>query len=171
MSAGTMPIQPRTTRPLVEDLVHHAAHQVHRDREADALDAEILGEHRGVDADQLAAGIDQRAAGIADVDGRVGLDEILEGRHAELAAARGADDALRDRLRQADGIADGQHDVADAQPVGMPERHDRHVGLEVELQHGQVRVRIAADDRRVGDAAVGQLRADQVRRRRSRGDW
>ena len=62
------------------------------------------------------------------------------------------------------GIADGQHDVADAQPVGMAERHDGHVGLEVELQHREIRVRIAADDLRVGHAAVGELGADQVRR-------
>ena len=67
----------------------------------------------------------ERAAGVADVDGRVGLDEVLEGGHAELTAAGGADDALRDGLRQADRVADGEHDVADAQPVGMPERHDR----------------------------------------------
>ena len=148
---------------LGEDLVHHAAHEVHRDRETDAFHAEILREHRGVDADQLAVGIDQRATGVAHVDGRVGLDEVLEGRDAELAAARRADDALRDRLRQADGIADGEHDVADAQPVGMPERHDRHVVLEVELQHRQIGVRIAADDPRVGHAAIGELGADQVR--------
>ncbi len=46
----------------------------------------------------------------------------------------------------------------------MPERHDGHVGLEVELQHREVRVRIAADDFRVRHAPVGELRADQVRR-------
>ena len=64
-----------------------------------------------------------------------------------------------------DRIADGEHDVADAQPVRMPERHDGYVGLEVELQHREVGVRIAADDFRVGHASVGELRADQVRRR------
>ena len=60
------------------------------------------------------------------------------------------------------GIADGQHDVADAQPVGMAERHHRHVRLQIELQHREVGVRIAADDLRVGDAPVGELGADQV---------
>ena len=40
-----------------------------------------------------------------------------------------------------------------------------YVRLEVELQHRQVGVRIAADDLRIGDAPVGELCADQVGRR------
>ena len=63
---------------MLEDLIHHAAHHVHRDREADAVGAEVLREHGGVDADQLAVRVDQRAAGIAEIDGGIGLDEILE---------------------------------------------------------------------------------------------
>ena len=126
------------------------------------FDAQVLGQHRGIDADQLAIGVDQRASGIADVDGRVGLDEVFESRHAQLAAAGGAHDALRDGLRQAHGVADGEHDVADAQPVRMPQRHHRYVRFQIELQHREVGVRIAADDLRVGDAAVGELGADQI---------
>src|SRR5688572_31144115 len=37
-------------------------------------------------------------------------------------------------LRQADGIADCQHHVADAQPVGVPHGHDRNIFVEVELR-------------------------------------
>ena len=148
---------------LGEDLAHHAANQVHRDRKADAFHAEVLREHRGVDADELAIDIDQRAARIAHVDGRVGLDEVLEGRDAELSAARRADDALRDGLRKPYGIADGEHDVAEAQPVRVTERHHRHVALQVEFEDREVRVRIAADDSCLGHASVGELCADQVR--------
>ena len=54
-SSDDTPSQPRTHAAVREDLIHHAAHHVHRDREADALDAEVLRQHRGVDADQLAA--------------------------------------------------------------------------------------------------------------------
>ena len=43
-----------------------------------------------------------------------------------------------------------------------PERHHRHVRLEIELQHREVGVRIAADDLRIGDAPVGELGADQI---------
>ena len=40
---------------------------------------------RGVDADQLAAQVDQRAAGVAGVDRRVGLDELLVARRRRRA--------------------------------------------------------------------------------------
>src|ERR1700733_13695569 len=40
-----------------DDVVEHPAHHVHGDREADALDADTLGDDRGVDAHQRAAGI------------------------------------------------------------------------------------------------------------------
>ena len=72
---------------MLEDLIHHAAHQVHRNREADAVGAEVLRQHRRVDADQLALGVDERAAGIAEIDGGIGLNEILEIRDA--AGGRG----------------------------------------------------------------------------------
>ena len=45
-------------------------------------------QHRGVDAHQIAVRIDERAAGVAEIDGGIGLNEILEGREPELAAAR-----------------------------------------------------------------------------------
>ena len=111
-----------------QDLLHHAAHQIDRNREADALGPAVGAvQHRGVDADQIAVRIDQRAAGIAEIDGGIGLDEILEGREPELAAAGGAHDALRHGLAQTVGIADGEHDIAHPQRVGAAQRHDRQV--------------------------------------------
>ncbi len=83
-----------------DDVAEHAAHHVHRNGEADALDADVLGDDGGVDADQRAARIDQRAAGVAEVDGRVGLDEVLERRDAELLAAHRAHDAVRHGVRR-----------------------------------------------------------------------
>jgi hypothetical protein len=150
--------------PVVEDLLHHAAREIDRDRKADALDtgrAGVFRQHRGVDADQFAGRVHQRAAGVALVDGRVGLDEVLEGRDAELAAAGGADDAVRHGLRQAQRAADRQHFVADLQPVGASQRHHRQFP-ELDPQHGEVGVRIAPDDRRLGHAAVSELDHDRV---------
>ena len=107
---------------VIEDVLHDAAGQIHRNRKADALDADVaavaLVEHRGIDADQLAARIDQRAAGIAGIDGGIGLNEILEGGDAELTAAGGADDAMGHGLRQPERIADRQHRIADLQLIG-----------------------------------------------------
>ena len=73
---------------MLEDLIHHAAHHVDRNREADAVGAERLRKHGRVDADQLSVGVDERAAGVAEIDRRVGLNEVLEIRDAEPTAAR-----------------------------------------------------------------------------------
>ena len=106
--------------------------------------------------------IDQRAAGIAEVDGGVGLDEVLEIRDAEAAAARGADDALGHRLAEPERIADGEHHVARAQHVRAAHRHDRRV-VQIHAQYREIGVRIGAYDGRCCDPAVGELHADLVR--------
>ena len=65
---------------------------------------------RGVDADHAAVGVEQRAAGVARVERRVGLDHALDrAARAWLAqrAAERADDAERHGARQAEGRADG----------------------------------------------------------------
>src|SRR5690606_15323214 len=57
------------------DLFDHVAGHVDWDREAHALVAAGAAEDLRVDADVLAAGVEQRAAGIAAIDRDVGLDE------------------------------------------------------------------------------------------------
>ena len=64
----------------------HDAHHVRRDRKADALRAARARIDRGVDADEPAVEIDQRAAGIAGIDRGVGLDEELIVADADLGA-------------------------------------------------------------------------------------
>jgi len=80
------------------------------------------GEDVAVDADDLALHVDQRAAGVTPVDGGVGLEEVLVGRHvgadAQLAAL-GADDTGRDRVFHAQGIADGQDPFAHPDLAGI----------------------------------------------------
>jgi hypothetical protein len=70
------------------------AHHVGGNGEADALRAAGAREDRGVDADQLAGHVDQRAAGIAGIDRRVGLDEELIVGDADLRARQRRDDAV-----------------------------------------------------------------------------
>ena len=84
------------------------------DGEAEALGREDDG---GVDADDFAAGVDERAAGVAGVEGGVGLDDVVDepaGGAAE-GSAHGADDAGGDGGLEAVGIADGDHELADLQ--------------------------------------------------------
>ncbi len=71
---------------------------------------------------QVAVHIHQRAARVAGVDGGVGLDEVLKGVDAQLAAAQRADDAAGHRLAHAKGVANGQHLVAHGQGVGVAQR-------------------------------------------------
>ena len=71
------PSRPRLTEPYLIELVHDAVSHVDRDSEADADVAAAAREDGGVDADQLASQIDERAAGVARIDRGVGLDEIL----------------------------------------------------------------------------------------------
>ena len=96
-------------------------HHVGRDGEADALRAAGAREDRGVDADQPAAKIDQRAAGIAGIDGGIGLDEELIVGDADLGARQRRDDAVGHGLPDAERIADREHHVADLQRVGIGE--------------------------------------------------
>ena len=64
-----------------------------------------------VDADDFAAQVDQRAAGVAGIDRGVGLEKValVVGERAFL----GGNDPLGDGLAEAEGIAHGEHDLAD----------------------------------------------------------
>jgi hypothetical protein len=82
----------------------------------------------------------ERAAGIAGIDRRVGLDEILEPVDAEVVAAQCADDAVRDGVAEAERIADREHDVADVQAFDAAER-DRRQAIRRRLSARQDRIR------------------------------
>lgn len=129
---------------MVDDRLHHLQREFHRNRETNALRAARLGDDRGVDADQVALGIHQCAAGVAAVDRCVGLDEVFIGVQAQLVAAGGADDAHGDRLADAERVADRQRNVADAYAVRMADGDGRQV-RQVDLQYGEVGFRVAAD--------------------------
>ena len=120
-----------------------------------------LREDRAVDPDQVAGGVDQRAAGIPGVDRGVGLDEVLEAADAEVVAAKRAHDARRDRVAETEGIADREHAVADLHAVDRAEGDRRQVAL-VGLQHRDVGFRVGAADVRGDPAAVVQDELDVV---------
>ncbi len=104
--------------------------------------------HRTIDAHQAASRVDQRAAGIAQIDGGVGLDEILvavdlvEQMHAP---AFGGDDASRHRLPDVERIADGKHQVAHPQAVAVSERDGGKI-LRLDLDDGDIGLGVGADD-------------------------
>ena len=61
--------------------------------------------------------IDERAAGVAGIDGGVGLDEGLELASGDDVAALGADDSGGDGGLEAEGAADGEDPVTDLHAV------------------------------------------------------
>ena len=101
---------------------------VRRDRKADADRAAGRRDDRRIDADDFAVEIEQRAAGIAAIDGGVGLDVIVVRPRIDVAVAR-RDDAGGHRAAQAERIADGDHPFAEPQLVGIAELHRTCSGL------------------------------------------
>ena len=85
----------------------------------------------GIDADQAACGIQQRSTGIAGVDGRVGLDQVFNASPAAVAVAcaersvERRNDTTGQRPVEAEGVADGEDFLTDAQVVTCAERNRR----------------------------------------------
>ena len=145
-----------------ENLFHHTAHQIDGNCKADTLRSAIGSiEHSRIDADQIAMRIDECAAGVAEIDGRIGLNKIFKRRQAQLTAAGCADDTLSHGLAHAIGVADGEHDIADPQGIGSTQRHDGQVA-DLEIEDGQIRVRVLPDDRGVGDTSIRKLHPDRI---------
>ena len=131
---------------VVDKLLGHLNGRVDRDREAQPFG--ILAAGLGVDdADQLAALVEQAAAGIAGADSRVRLQQvhglIL---HGHLTVQRG-DDAVRHGSAQlTQRVAHCQSEFAYLQTVGIA--YDRRCKARgFNLQHGNIRFGIRAHDR------------------------
>ncbi len=94
-----------------DEVFEHAFHAGDRNSETDAVG---VGAGRGVDADDFASSVDERAAGVASVDGGVGLNHVgqvfVRGHVAAVGGQRAAgagDDAGSDSvLVLAEGVAD-----------------------------------------------------------------
>src|SRR6185312_13323611 len=76
----------------LDEAFHHGPSEIGRNGEADTLIAAGTAQDGGVDADQTAINIDKRTAGIAGVDGGIGLDEVFIIFDAHVAAVFRADD-------------------------------------------------------------------------------
>ena len=123
---------------LFDDLLGHGG----GDGEAEPL---ARGDDGRVDAHHLAVQVDQRSAGVARVDGRVGLDEVVVGTGPEHPAL-GRDDACGDRVAQAEGVADGQDPGPDLELVGVREFQHVKRAAGLDLDQRQVGFPVRADD-------------------------
>src|SRR5688500_12031643 len=115
----------------------------------------------GVDADDATARSDEGAAGVAGVEGGVGLDDVLDDALAVgggEGAAEGADDAGGDGGLEAVGVADGDGHLADAQAVRIAEGGGGELlgVVALDAEDGEVGGGIGADDFDLEAAAVGR---------------
>ena len=138
--------------------------------------AAAAGRDLGVDPDHAAVAVEQRAARVAGVDRRVGLDHVAD-REAvgglELAL-EGAHDAGRDRAVEAERVADRDHRVADLDLGRVAERRaaSGRPSSAFDLQQRDVGARVACP-RTLGvdGLVVAEADLDLARRPRRRGRW
>ena len=147
----------------LDELADDAVDHVDRDGEAQAVVRAGGTGDGGVHADDLAVDVAERAAGVAGVDRRVGLDEVFIALGACLTGLRvmldvhdaelpplGGDDALAHRELEAERRAEGEDDVAlldgvfrqvgdrGGVEVAAGDFDHRHVGLGVGGHDGRV---------------------------------
>src|SRR6185437_10468523 len=103
---------------VLAQLLDHGFCKARRDREADADRTAIGRVDRGVDADHLALEVKSRATRIAAVDRGIELKVVVIGAGMDVAAAR-RDYARTHRAAEAEGIAYGQHPVADLKRIAF----------------------------------------------------
>src|SRR5262245_8162342 len=145
---------------VLQEIVDHAPREVAGNREPDALITAALAEDRRVDADQLAAHVDERATRVAWVYRGIGLNEILVTRDAKARAAQRRHDAERDGLIELKRIADCQDPLGDLQLGRVAPRHRGQIAR-VDLQQRQVDRGIDADNLRAHLALVAERDGDR----------
>src|SRR5947209_8218603 len=144
-----------------DQVAHHAPRAVDGNGKPDAL---RLAVDRRVDADELAADVEERATGVARVDRGVGLDEVGVG--AFLAAERaveGAHHPRRHRVREAKRIADGDHRLPDHDAGRGAERHGRECPAGLDAENGDVLSGVGPHQLRIEFALVGERHVNAAR--------
>ena len=150
-SQGRLTVAPPSTRRDDDALDH-----VDGNGEADPHAAAGTRIDRRIDADQLAVEIDQRAAGIAGIDGGVGLDEEAVVADSDLRARKRGNYALSDRLADGERVADGDDKVTDFERVRIAKLEHREIPAALEPEHREIRSRIAQHNLRLELALVGK---------------
>ncbi|MDF3039254.1 MAG: hypothetical protein K0Q71_1960 [Thermomicrobiales bacterium] len=129
--------------PFVDEEAGHPARGVDRHREADALRPLDDG---GIDPDHAPAGVNQRSSRVAGVERGVGLDDILD-QPATAGAQRAPqrrDDPSRDGRLEAEGVADGDDELARFESIRIAEL-GRGQTAHRRLDHRQIGLRVVAD--------------------------
>ena len=149
---------------ISHNLPHDFAGQIDRNREAQtniAGRAALRIETRRIDADQFAAKIDQRAAGIPRVDRRIGLDKVLVAKALQTTAANRRDNARSHGLAETKWIADRHHEITDAQIFAISEGQCGQTGG-LNLDHRDIGIGIRTNRLRFKRAAIAKDHGDLI---------
>src|SRR5439155_13499681 len=119
--------------------------------------------HHRIHADDFAARVDERPAGVARIQCRVRLDDVVH-QPAGIGTERppkGADHSGSDRAFETVRIANGDGELADADVLRFTQARGGEVGR-VNAEDGEVGVRILANQLRVGPSAIAEDHFDSV---------
>ena len=129
---------------------------------ADVDSPTLLERTAAVDADQLAGGVEQGAAGVAGVDRSVGLDAVgvfqQRPRRVLVAVDAGNKPVGDGRLkigRQQERIADGEAPVTDTQLVAVAQFRGGEILAAQQFDQGHVAGRVQTDDHGVVQLPIG----------------
>jgi len=103
-----------------DQLLGHRTGLIHRNGKAQARPR--TGAHQGVDANDLAVGVQQRTTGIARVNCRIRLNQLqtlIGDPQGRRVAVEAADDPEGDGLIQSKGIAHGDDPLPHLQGIGI----------------------------------------------------
>src|SRR5215469_9120496 len=146
--------------PVCLELLDHAAGQINRDGEADAIVGAGSRVDEGVDSDHLAVGIEQRSTRVAWVNRGIGLNVVVIVATKNLTL--GAHYAGSDRHAYVKRISDRDDPIADFSFVRISERRTRQCILRLDLDKGEVGFLILADDLRAEFPLVAEGNLDLV---------
>ena len=148
-----------------DQLGHHPDNGVGGNRKADARIRAAGTDDGGVDADHLAAAVEQGPSRISRVYGGVGLDDIVDFSVGDGGdgTAESTDDSGCEGGVQAERIADRINHPSDLQIASFGQfNRVQHLCGSVDFQDGQVVVRSYAGHLRVKALAVGKSHRDGV---------
>ena len=143
-------IGPAADAAILLQVIHHAQHVVDGNGEAEPFDGHARlrrsGYLRGRNADDIAVHIEQRPAGVAGVDSRVGLQHIDDRSvGVDLGGRRIVKNGGHGERQIAQRISDGLDCLADLDLVGIADR-DGLQALCLDLQKRNVVHAVRADD-------------------------
>ncbi len=151
---------------MLDELRNDLVHGVDRDGEADAGARPARRGDGRVHPDEAARAVEERSSRVPGVDGGVGLDDPLDlpSRHRLDRPSEGAHDPGRERLVEAERVADGEDLLPDEEILrGADEDRPQRRSRREDPEDGEVAVGGGADERRRPGRAVGERHARRGR--------